>query len=328
MKKRTIKPTSLLSKRQMLIFALAFVVVGAVLLLSTHAAGPTASLEAESSSITSPAAIVSDLNASKGSALKFQAGGSSGSCPLPAYPDETCTGVPAGTTLTTVNGDVTLSTAGEVYQNKLVKGQIIVRAPNVTIKNTKIMLGTNGADAGIDSESTGLLIQDVEVDCGMQIGHTGITWGNYTALRANVHGCDNAIWAEQNATIQDSYEHDEIPYDPVRDPHTDGVQVPSGAANITIKHNRLYGNYIDQNSFGNSAITNGSGESNILIQDNLLAGGGYTLYCGPGTNFRVINNHFSTIFVSSIGGYGPWFGCDQVTASGNVIHETGQPLIP
>jgi hypothetical protein len=38
--------------------------------------------------------------------------------------------------------------------------------------------------------------------------------------------------------------------------------------------------------------------SNILIQDNLLAGATYSPYCqqlGAGTNFRVIDNHFSAI---------------------------------
>jgi hypothetical protein len=327
MKKGTIQPSSQMSKRQIMIFASAFAVVGAVILIATHAAGFTTSFEAEGATKNSPATAVSDASASGGSALKFAAAASGGSCALPNYPDASCTGVPAGTTLTTVNGNVTLNTAGEIYQNKQVNGTIIVNAPNVIIRNTKVAL-VNGADTGIDSESTGLLIEDVEIDCGLQIGHTAITWQGYTAHRVNVHGCDNALWAEKNIDIEDSYIHDEIPYDPVRDPHTDGVQLPSGATNVTIKHNRIYGNYIDQSSFGNSAITNGSGESNILIQDNLLAGGGYTLYCGPGTNFRVINNHFSRIFVSSVGGYGPWFGCDQVTASGNVIHETGQPLIP
>ncbi|MEJ0073161.1 MAG: hypothetical protein WDN27_03740 [Candidatus Saccharibacteria bacterium] len=63
-----------------------------------------------------------------------------------------------------------------------------------------------------------------------------------------------------------------------------------------------------------------------MIQDNLIAGGGYALYCvqgGSGNNFRVINNHFSTIFVRTVGGYGPWTECnDETQVSGNVYNET------
>jgi hypothetical protein len=141
------------------------------------------------------------------------------------------------------------------------------------------------------------------------------------------------MWAEYNVTIEDSYLHDNIPYDPVTDPHTDGIQIPSGSHDVTIRHNTIYGGYIDQSNFGNSAITSGrvsdGGTTNILVQDNLLAGGGYTLYCteGVANNYRVINNRFSRVYVSTVGGFGPWTDCeDEAQVTGNVIHETGQPL--
>ena len=61
-------------------------------------------------------------------------------------------------------------------------------------------------------------------------------------------------------------------------------------------------------SFGTSAIiTNSRRRPNILIQDNLLAGGAYALYCdspGAGTNYRVIDNHFSRKFSPKVGFFG------------------------
>jgi hypothetical protein len=69
----------------------------------------------------------------------------------------------------------------------------------------------------------------------------------------------------------------------------------------------------------------------VLIQDNLLAGGAFTLYCeqdAKGTNYRVIGNHFSRKFASKVGAYGPWTGCSDETQSGNVYDDTGQPVAP
>src|SRR6202000_1402521 len=110
-------------------------------------------------------------------------------------------------------------------------------------------------------------------------------------LRVDVSASENGFWAEHASTIQDSYIHDLIDYNPATDPHTDAIQMPGGATNINIVHNRVYGNYVNQDSFGSSAITSGrlsdGGETNVLIQDNLIAGGGYAMYCvqgGSGNN--------------------------------------------
>jgi hypothetical protein len=248
--------------------------------------------------------------------------------PSSGYPDATNTGVPPGTALTVVNGDVTLNTAGMIYENKDVRGCITVNAPNVTIRTSKVLC--TGLSA-IWSGSTNLLVEDVEADCGNAVGRTAITPQNYTARRVNAHGCENIFWAEGAVLIEDSYIHDPVPYDPVLQPHTDSVQIPQGAGGITIRHNRIYGGYRDQSNFGNSAVTMGGGTSNIVLDDNILAGGGYTLYCnvdwqgGPSSGNQYINNRFSTVFVSTVGGFGPMAECaDEPVCSGNVYHETGQ----
>ncbi len=43
-------------------------------------------------------------------------------------------------------------------------------------------------------------------------------------------------------------------------------------------------------------------------------------------NFRVIGNHFSTIFYPKVGVFGSNTDCGGETWSGNVIHETGPPV--
>ena len=55
------------------------------------------------------------------------------------FPDPTHTGVRPGTELATTNGVVTLSEPGQVYKNKEVQGSIVVTAPNVTIRNVRVI---------------------------------------------------------------------------------------------------------------------------------------------------------------------------------------------
>jgi hypothetical protein len=75
---KTLKPAKNLNKNQVILFGTVFAVVGAVVLFATHAAGFTASFEAENSTKNGQAITVSDSGASAGSALKFS---SSTTCP-------------------------------------------------------------------------------------------------------------------------------------------------------------------------------------------------------------------------------------------------------
>jgi hypothetical protein len=129
-KTQGIRSINKLGSKQFLIYGTVFAIVGTLFLFSSHAAGPTASLETENSNINSPATSVNDTNASGGRALKFQAGGS---CALPKYPDASCTGVPAGTTLTPVNGNIIITTAGTTINNEAITGCVTVRASQLKI---------------------------------------------------------------------------------------------------------------------------------------------------------------------------------------------------
>lgn len=323
-----------------LFVAILVLIVGYVV-MRTNATGFFVTFEPESGSLSSNITSFFDSSASNGGGIKFGSGAST-SCALPKYPDASCTGY-HGTSLTeTLDGQIDINTAGTVLERKVINGCVVVNAPNVTIRQVVINCATGD---GIYNNSTGLVIEDSDISCDDRVGGTGITWQNYTVRRVNVHDCDNVFWAEYNVVIEDSYIHDPICYNVKTDPHTDSIQIPDTGSNVTIRHNTIYGNYstvcdIDNDgkpdipSFGNSAITSTSGGalgggSNVLIVDNLLAGGGYTLYCpnGKGNNFRVINNHFSTVFAPTVGGYGPWLDCqDEAEVTGNVYHETLKPV--
>ena len=173
------------------------------------------------------------------------------------------------------------------------------------------------------------------MDC-KDTGGTGFGEANIVVRRVNVHGCENGLDINQNVTVENSYIHDLYN---LGSAHTDGAQLASGhyengqlvggARNVTFLHNTIYGMGFD-GSFGTSAIiSNSGGDRDILIQNNLLAGGAVALYCeqhAKGTNYRVLDNHFSRQFGPKVGFYGVSTECSDETQSGNVYHETGAAL--
>jgi hypothetical protein len=254
--------------------------------------------------------------------------------PPSAYPDASNTG-PTGP-LVESTGSFTVTVPGTVIQNRKINGCILIEANNVTIRNSEI--NCDGI-AGVWNRGTtysGLLVEDSEIECGHKPEQTGISNTNYTIRRSELFGCENILWAQRNVVIEDNYIHDTIPCCiwPEPKPHTDAIQIPSGAGNIRIVHNRVYGGYINQSDFGNAAITMGGNVSGIVVDNNILAGGGYTLYCeqeqlgGNGSpQPQYTNNRFSRIFVNTVGGFGPATSCSDEIQSGNVYHETGAPLV-
>jgi hypothetical protein len=217
-----------------------------------------------------------------------------------------------------------------VLQNQSRSGCVIVNADNVTIRNYEIRNCRGWSINQIDSGDTGLLVEDVLIECSHSTGDAGITNQNYIFRRNEVLGCENLVWCTRNCVIEGNYLHDPIPYDPVTDPHTDSIQTPAGGGDIRVVHNRVYGGFLNQSNFGNSAATfpHTAGVTNVLVHDNIFAGGGYTLYC-PGNDggFTWTSNRFSRTLVSTVGGFGPIYStCWQHTHSGNVYHETGAPI--
>jgi hypothetical protein len=258
------------------------------------------------------------------------AGGAPSGCALPSYPDESCTGVPPGTTLTLQTGDLTLDVPNQVVEGLDIQGCVLIEAPGVVIRRSKITCDSFLAVASYASSytGTGALLEDVEISCAGQAG-TAVGDYNVTVRRANIHSCENGFDADGAITVEDSFIHDLLPYDPVSDPHVDGIQITPVGQDIVIRHNTIHAG-----SDGNAAIIcpnlSAGLIENVTIESNLLAGGGYTVYCqqyGSGNNFRINDNHFSTLFHPTVGAFGPWTECeDETEVSGNVIHETGAPL--
>ena len=107
--------------------------------------------------------------------------------------------------------------------------------------------------------------------------------------------------------------------------HFDGFQT-NGGRNLVIRHNTIRnpcGQTSDIAIFDDQGAT-----SDTTVDHNLLAGGGYTVYCPADHGFvatmRVTNNRFARTWFSRSGQYGPTRTCEYAgQVSGNVWDDTG-----
>ena len=120
------------------------------------------------------------------------------------FPDATNTGVTPGTALTPASGVVTLNQAGQVYENRQVNGSIIVTAPNVTIRNVRLVVTDpyygisvkNGNDW--DNSGANLTLDHVEIDMNGKLNVKGIAFDSYTAKSVFFHnGADCAHFGQE-----------------------------------------------------------------------------------------------------------------------------------
>jgi hypothetical protein len=249
------------------------------------------------------------------------------------WPDASNTGVPAGRVLVP-SGSMTITEAGAVIDGRDITGPVEVRAPNVTIRNSRI---TSNSMYVVYNWSTNLTIEDSELvdgpDTGQNNCHNGVGDSSFTVRRTEITGCENAAnFGGDNITFADNYIHDLDTTGPSHvwgmDPHTDGLQMSPGADNIVVRHN-----WIDPSPGGNVTApiimgVHGS-QNNVWIEDNYLDGTGasYALYANrsPSTNVNINRNRMRK-------GYG-YTACVRLgvtvsTFNGNVDDVTGAPLSP
>ncbi len=71
-------------------------------------------------------------------------------------PSAANTGVPAGTVLTTLTGDQTITTAGTVIEGKRIEGRVLVQTSGVVLRNCEIV-GTTAIFADASTTVVGLV---------------------------------------------------------------------------------------------------------------------------------------------------------------------------
>lgn len=254
------------------------------------------------------------------------------------YPDETNTG-PMGATFTTIrNGNVTFTQPG-VYSNVLVNGCVNINASNVRLEKSKVQ-GCGGPYAvRLGAGVTGVQITQVEVV--MQGHQKGISLpapaGAFIVRQAYVHGdgdCfGNTAWTE----VRDSYctigpAGGDGPHAPnyfdtsgtwCDDDHRDGMEI--GATTHTAFIHNTVRVPCGQTSAVQIDAWNGSARD-IVISNNLMAGGAWTVYDDSrATGVQITNNRFSRWYFPG-GGSATW-KAGQSTASQACINRRGTALV-
>lgn len=110
----------------------------------------------------------------------------------------------------TVVGDVTLSTPGQVYENKDVFGKITVTASGVTIRNCRVRGGVSGSALIQCTASSGWATPLLVEDCYLYPdtaywGWMGITGSAVTIRRCDISHCQDAIEIKQDGRTSTSF---------------------------------------------------------------------------------------------------------------------------
>jgi hypothetical protein len=237
------------------------------------------------------------------------------------YPDAASAG--AHGTLAAYTGPTTINTAGLVIHDVSIMSCIVVNAPNVTFRNVRFaadcpyVIDTGVKRGGNDAYDVGTTTFDhVTVICTGNSG-TAIGEARITALNVDISLCENGFDLDNIITVQDSYIHDLLLNDVA---HADGIQVWAGANNVVLRHNT----FLVQGD--TSAFITGGTDPGLIITDNLLDGGAYTIYCANGTG-QLTNNRFGPIGPNHTAPWGHTTDCLNMTRSGNIEDTTGLPAL-
>lgn len=199
-----------------------------------------------------------------------------------------------------------LDRPGQVLENFRHVGTIVVRAPNVVIRRGLVRFDGSNLHA-IKNESTGLVIEDVEIDSqgrgrdNRGMGADAVGPANYTATRVHVKGFADGFKASHNTTI----EHSLVEYlstesstpSGLRSLHHDAIQ-SMGGDNITIHCNDLRtrgpnGEFADGQVL---QLIGRDGTSlpirNITVTDNVISGGAMAFRLARAEGATVTGNTF------------------------------------
>ena len=266
------------------------------------------------------------------------------------YPDATNTGVPAGTTLKTVPGQVSsgpgwhydsrgwveVTGNGAALTGLSIPCNVDITASNVTLNNDRIT--TSGTFGVSLRHTTGATIENTT------ISGTNPATGRVDAAVSDVYGDSAATTVKDDnisnfrigvqigtGTVAGNYIHDPgyIPGD-----HTDGIMGGGSTEPMTIEGNTVFISLGQTDAVTLDASGPGQQVANQTVNGNFLAGGAYALYAGAGnnaatSNIHIQDNRFGQQYYPKSGQYGPdaYYNATGPgnTWTGNIWDTTAQP---
>ena len=279
---------------------------------------------------------------------------------LCGFPDQTNTGVPAGAGLRPVPGevasgpgwtsdsagDVEVSGNGAVFEGYVVHGYIDVSGSNVTIKGNEIINAGNDIDGdgiNLSGNPANTTIENNTIYSPNGAHGAGGIFAGIKDINGESRGTqvlgNNIADASTGVQIymgliENNYIHDVAPAAP--DSHLNGTTSNGSTVPLTIQHNTVFNPNGQTDAV--SLFEDFGPEANVVINNNLLAGGGYVVYGGQNDggpqahNIRITNNRFATIYYPQSGYYG-YIAAFNPNApgnvwSGNVWDSNNRPLGP
>ena len=321
-----------------------------------------ASLGTAGSGASGTAAGASSPAASSSAASSVQPAASSaplvkGGCAVSphqcGYPDATNTGVPASVKLLRVPGQISRGKGwhydsrgwvevdgnGAVLRGLYIPYDLDISASNVTVTDVEVVDTGNGFGISL-RHTNNVTISHSAVSSPYASGANRLQVGIKDIYADSVNTVieyDN-IWHTSTAVqiseglVMGNYIHD-MGY--TSGDHLDGIASDAGDSHgLTINHNTVFVHFGQTTAVG--LFEDFGAQFNCLIENNLIAGGGYALYGGanpggaPTSNIRVVGNRFARIYSKHSGYYGPFVYFDAHKSSnkwsGNVWDDTGKPL--
>ena len=268
------------------------------------------------------------------------------------YPGAANTGVPSGTTLKSVPGQVSsgrgwyynapwnaviVDAKGTVLSGLYIRCNLRIDASNVTVKNVHVVTGGN---FGISlTHTTGVTIEN------STISGQNATAGRVSSAIDDVYGDSTGMVLQGNnisyfrtavqisaGVVNGNYIHDP---GYLAGDHTNGFYTNGGTEPLTIENNTILISRTQTDTINLDAGTAGVPVANKTVENNFLAGGGYSIYGGtspgnPTSHILIEGNRFGQQYYPRGGRYGPvaYFAPRGPgnTWSGNIWDTTGKAI--
>lgn len=180
------------------------------------------------------------------------------------------------------DGRIIVDEDGAVVEGIRTTGPIDIKADDVTVRNVHIEYEGDAYAIRTYDGFSGTSVEDVTIELlptdDGRVPNAGIQGGeNITVRRTEITGAGDGIKASPGSVYEDNWIHLARP--PGSDKHLDAIQ--GGVSDLVIRRNFLD---VPNHAGGNAAYINTTFDDdpprNIVISDNWLNGGNYTLYVG------------------------------------------------
>ena len=241
------------------------------------------------------------------------------------------TELPARQTGPFTTGDISIRNPGAVIDGLRLMGTIYVAANNVTIRNCEITANEqSNAVIQQDPGVSGLVVQGCRIN-GVGLAFTGISAVNKISVQnSEITGTCDGLSVGSDFTIENSRLHSFSSTD--NECHYDGIQILGGKNGI-IKHNSVILLQAQTSAIG--LWTDFGDVSNVSVENNIVGGGGYTLYLVESegrhlSHIRFSNNEISQVFSKTGGYWGAWYPSPalDVVERSNTRYADGSPVLP